>query len=510
MNFVLMGLLIALTQVQSASVFAIHQPSEFQPFATSASIAYYSGGIDLRDPRSGSVLAAEAIRAGRVRIPFSVFPQLMPEVLTCSPAPCVLPNVRASEGGSPVNETPIAANPSKPLQLLSGGNDYNCGSVQGFFASQNGGTTWNHTCMNLLSGTSGDGDPGVAYDLINHAYISGIDAFSGTVADIAFEKSSNNGLTWSAPAPAVVPISPYTFADKPWMQIDDTAASPRKNAIYISTTEFDPSSNSIIAVSHSTNGGGSWKNVKVDAVVFPIVDQFSDLGIGKDGVVYLTWMRCSATGATNNCGGTLAHIMFSRSNDGGVHWTSPRVISKANLAPDTCGAFYGCLPNTGERVSNVPPIDVDRSTGAFSNRLYTAFYNWTGTRMQMLVSRSANGGATWSTPVAVAGPAAHDEFFPWLTTGSTGTVGVTWLDRRLDASNVNYDAFASLSTNGGVSFSRNVRISKVSSNPSNDGFNGRFMGDYTGNIWVANTLLQSWTDTRTGVGQDEVGGLRVH
>jgi hypothetical protein len=339
MNFVLMALLISLTQLQSATAIAVHQPSGFQPFAASASVAYYSRGINLRDPRSGSVLAAEAIRAGRVRIPFSVFPQLMPEVLTCSPAPCVTPNVRASEGGSPVNETPIAANPMKPMQLLSGGNDYNCGSVQGFFASQNGGTTWNHTCMNLLSGTFGDGDPIVGYDLTNHAYIGGIDASSGTVANIAFEKSSNNGLTWSAPAPAVVAIAPYTFADKPWMQIDDTPTSPRKNAIYISTTEFDPSSNSIIAVAHSTNGGGTWTNVMVDAATYPIVDQFSDLGIGKDGKVYLTWMRCSATGTNNNCGGTTSMIMFSKSSDGGVHWTAPRVISKANLAPDQCGAF---------------------------------------------------------------------------------------------------------------------------------------------------------------------------
>jgi hypothetical protein len=511
MNFVLMALLISLTQLQSATAIAVNQSSGIQPFATSASIAYYSRGINLRDPRSGSVLAAEAIRAGRVRIPFSGFRQLIPEVLTCSPAPCVTPNVQASEGGSPVNEDPIAANPNKPLQLLSGGNDYNCSSVQGFFASQNGGTTWNHTCMNLLSGTFGDGDPAVGYDLKNHAYIAGIDATSGTVSEIAFEKSSNNGLTWSAPAPAVLPIAPYTFADKEWMQIDDTPTSPRKNAIYISTTEFDPSSNSIIAVAHSTNGGGSWTNVMVDAATYPVVDQFSDLGIGKDGKVYLTWMRCKANGPNNNCGGTTSMIMFSKSSDGGIHWTAPVVISNANLAPDPCGAFYGCLPNTGERVSNVPPIDVDRSSGAFSNRLYTAFYNWTGTRMQMLVSRSSNGGATWSRPVAVAGRALRDEFFPWLTTASDGTVGVTWLDRRLDAANVNYDTFATVSTNGGVSFGANVRVSKVSSNPFNDGFSGSFMGDYTGNIWVAKTLYASWMDTRSTVNaQDWVGGYRLH
>ena len=35
--------------------------------------------------------------------------------LTCSPTPCALPNVQASEGHKTVDETPIAADPSKPV-----------------------------------------------------------------------------------------------------------------------------------------------------------------------------------------------------------------------------------------------------------------------------------------------------------------------------------------------------------------------------------------------------------
>jgi hypothetical protein len=395
------------------------------------------------------------------------------------------------------------------MQLLSGGNDYNCGSLQGFFASKNGGSTWNHTCMNVIAGTGGAGDPAVAYNTTNKAFIAGIDVVSGNVSEIVFETSTNNGVSWSAPAIAVSGIPPYTFVDKEWMQIDDTATSPRKDAIYISTTEFDPNSNSIIAVSHSTDGGGSWNNVMVDAAVYPNVDQFSDLAIGKDGVLYLSWMRCTANGPSGDCGGTKSNIMFSKSADGGVTWTVPVVMAKANLAPDVCGAFYGCLPNTSERVSNVPGIDVDRSSRRFSNRLYASIYNWTGSRMQVLVVHSKNGGVTWSKPVPVDAAAIHDEFFPWLTTNSNGTVGVTWLDRRLDAANVKYDAFATSSTDGGVTFATNLRVSTVSSDPFNDGFGGSFMGDYTGNIWVKKTLFGVWTDTRTNVGQDEVGGYIV-
>lgn len=497
--------LVGLLQFQSAPVNAFQMPTLMQPFASGAN-SYYGPRIDMRSPLSGSVLVAQALRSGRIRLPYAFGLQPGPFVLSCTPTPCVIPNVQASTGGRPVNETPIAVDPSQPNHLLTGGNDYNCSSLQGFFASSNGGSTWNHTCMNLISGGSGDGDPGVAYNTNKVAFISGIDA-TGSTSVIAFEKSGNNGTSWSAPATAIIGISPYTFCDKPWLQIDDTPTSPRKNAIYISSTEFDSGSNSIIAVGHSTNGGGSWTNVQVDAAAYPVVDQFSDLAIGTDGTVYVSWMRCDATGPTGDCGGTTAMMMFSKSTDGGVTWKTPVTMAMANLAPDSCGAFYGCLPNTNERVSDIPSLDIDRSGGTFNTRLYAAFYNFNGNKLQVEVVRSKTGNI-WSTPVKVA-LAKHDQFFPWLTTSSNGTVGVTWLDRRLDPSNVNYDAFETTSTTGGLSFVASVRISKVSSNPFNDGFGGGFMGDYTGNIWSGVTLFASWTDTRTGVGQDEVGGYKL-
>lgn len=464
--------------------------------------------INMRSPLSGGVIVAQALHTGRFHVPFVYRPSL-PALLSCTPAPCVVPNVQASEGGSPVNETPIAANPLKASQMLSGGNDYNCSNTQGFFASHDGGATWNHNCLGNVSGGFGVGDPVVGYNTTGLTFIGGIDEESGTVSNIVLEKSSNGGNSWSAPFVAFNGIAPYTFVDKPWLQIDDGATSPRKDAMYISTTQFDPNSNSAMVVAHSTNNGSSFTTVMVDAVAFPLVDQFTDLAIGADGTVYLSWMRCSATGPTGDCGGNPASEMFSKSSDGGVTWTVPALIANVNLAPDTCGAFYGCLPNTSERVTDLPAIDVDRSGGQFNNHLYVVMYNWTGSQMQVLVSTSTNGGASWSTPKRVSPHSNHDEFFPWLTTNSKGFVGVTWLDRRLDPSNVNYDAFATVSKNGGGRYLTAVRISSTSSNPFNDGFGSGFMGDYTGNIWVHNTLFQSWTDTRSGIAQDEIGGFKL-
>ena len=125
-----------------------------------------------KSPLSGGLLAARAFKAGRLHYQPAANGGIHNPDLTCSPAPCAFPNVDASEGGSaPVNEHPIAANPNNAMQLLSGGNDYNCGNIQGFFASGDGGSTWAHVCS---PGSGGEGDPVVGYDLNNVAYAGGI------------------------------------------------------------------------------------------------------------------------------------------------------------------------------------------------------------------------------------------------------------------------------------------------------------------------------------------------
>ena len=153
--------------------------------------------------------------------------QVNPFVLTCTPEPCTTPNNQASEGGSPVNETPIAVDPNNKKHLLSGGNDYNCPNVQGFFASNNGGTTWNHTCMAAVSGGSGEGDPAVGYDLNHTAYAAALDAVGGN-SDVILEKSTNNGGTWSSPTIAVTGISPANARRQRMDATDNSrpAASP--------------------------------------------------------------------------------------------------------------------------------------------------------------------------------------------------------------------------------------------------------------------------------------------
>jgi hypothetical protein len=462
-----------------------------------------------RSPLSGGVLMGRAIRSGAVKFaaqditPISIVPRRL------------LGNVQASEGGAPVDDDPIVANPNNPSDLLTAGNDYNCRTLQGFYTSSNGGKTWLHSCMTAIQGLTGCGDPGVGYDLHNVAYIAGVDNCSSPDG-IAFETSTDNGQTWSAPAVAVNPTFTGGFVDNDWVQVDDNASSPYANTVYISATQFNQSQQEDqISVSHSSDGGATWSTILVDtAQTFPTVDQFSNLAISKNGTVYVAWLRCTANSTTQECASTPATLELSSSTDGGNTWSTPVPIATVMLAPDIgldnapCGNFYGTLPNTCVRVSDIPAIAIDNSSGPFAGHLYAAMYNWTGSYMQVEVATSTDGGNTWSTPVPVAPSSdTHDQFFPWVSVSAKGTLAITWLDRRNDPSNISYETFAAGSTNGGTSFTTNIQMATAASNPFNDGFGGSFLGDFRSNVWDGSTLAAAWPDTRNGTNsQDEAGG----
>jgi len=399
-----------------------------------------------------------------------------------------------------VNEDPIATNLKNAAQLLTGGNDYNCSNIQGFYASGDGGSTWTHTCF---PGSGGDGDPIVGYNLKNVAYAGGIQNSS-----IVLSSSTNNGQTWGTPVVVVGALLGST-ADKPWLQVDTNSTSTFVNDLYVSSTQFDASSDSEIVVSHSTDGGKTWTTKVVDTKqIYPNeVDQFSDLAVGADGTVYATWQRCPATGSGGDCGGTVAKMLMSKSTDGGNTWSTAVTVATPTLVPDSCGcAFYGSLPNTSERVSNIPSVAVFGSGATAS--VYVTYYNWTGTQMQVMMAASTNGGSSFGTPVRVTSSTKGDEFFQWINLARNGTIGVTWLDRRNDPNNLKYQPFVTISSNGGTSFSTSAPLSTTLSNPLDDGFGGGFMGDYRTHVFNGRTMFAAWMDMRSLVSQDEVGGVQ--
>src|ERR1039458_624891 len=84
-----------------------------------------------------------------------------------------------------------------------------------------------------------------------------------------------------------------------------------------------------------------------------------------------------------------------------------------------------------------------------------------------------------------------------------GKVGISWLDRRNDPNDIDYQAFAAISTDGGQSFGANWQLTTAFSNPKNNGTGNNWMGDYTGNTWTGDTFIAAWVDTSNRVDTQE-------
>jgi hypothetical protein len=166
------------------------------------------------------------------------------------------------------------------------------------------------------------------------------------------------------------------------------------------------------------------------------------------------------------------------------------------------------IPNTETGAPDTPAVGVDNSNGPHAGNLYVVMYNWTGTFMQVVVARSTDGGSTWSKPIPVAPGITHDQFLPWIAVSPTGMVGVSWLDRRNDPADVNFQAFAGISSDGGLSFEPNVQLTSEFSNP-NVGI-GPF-SSFDGCTWNgSNYFLAAWMQLNTGRDtQINVGGIRL-
>ena len=346
-------------------------------------------------------------------------------------------------------------------------------------------------------------EPSVGYDREGQAYAAG--AYSdneGMGTGFLAVQNSSDGKHWSKPKIALRHAGQsYPFETS--MAVDTSPTSPWVNSVYVSGVMWTHSGRrNQVTVAHSSDGGSTWTQTTAEAIqTYPRQDFFTRMAVGKDGTVFLTWMRCKGT---NNsiCGNNIAHMMFSKSTDGGATWSSPDLVATVTI--------NWILSNTDqERVYNYPVIAVDNSDGPNTGNLYVAMYNWTGTYLRAQVIRSTDGGKTWSKPIPLAPESdTHDQFFPTVSVSPTGLVGVSWLDRRNDPANHDYQAFAAISTDGGKTFP-NTQLTDAFSDPDKSGADN-WMGDYMGNTWVGNKFIAAWMDSSNGVDMQEViGGIRL-
>lgn len=331
-------------------------------------------------------------------------------------------------------------------------------------------------------------------------YLTPVDPLTGqqyVVSSVGVNRSRNGGDTWSAPTPAVKKNSSQHIVDKEWMAVDPN--NPDK--IYISYTDFDYSfkqdngcagqARVAIELVVSHNGGLAWNGpLMVQQLCNPAKGQAlqaSQVVVGNSGEVFVAWVNETSVDE---------QVLFSRSSDGGMTFSSPVVAGNAVLAG---------LGGTGKLQSIIqsnsfPSLSIDRSSGASRGTLFLAWTDASRNQIpdslapqgiygfgDVVLSRSTDQGATWTaakvvSPFPQVAGAGRDQFLPSAAVDRDGTLAICYFDRRRDPVNNGVDHYCSISKDQGTTFT-SIRNTPKSWAPTHftDGLvNAVSLGDYDG------------------------------
>ena len=410
-------------------------------------------------------------------------------------------NVDVSNEAGPQSETSIAINPRNTSQVVAGSNEIYRLPMRGYFSSD-GGASYTGVDLPLPPPLTNNGfdfgsDPGVAWDTRGNVYYSYIVVFFGSGGgvngtEMAVARSSDGGQTWT-PAYFNVQTGSAQFNDKPMITVDTNLSSPNRDTIYVAwdNNNGNASSSNYLVVSHSTDGGKTFST--------PVAANSTESGpksvigadpfVGPDGTLYVAWHD------TLN-----SLISESSSADGGQSFGPTHTISPTQASFDV-----GIPAMSSRRALVYPACGADTSTGAYRGTLTCSWTDVTaGNGMDLFVSRSTNGGATWGAPVRVNDDppgVANDQFNQWLAVDPVdGSVNLGWNDTRTDPTHLSTDIFFARSTDGGQTFIKNVQVTTAPTNETCCGADlGNQYGDYEGIAAYGGVIHPVWTDRRDSV-----------
>jgi hypothetical protein len=313
----------------------------------------------------------------------------------------------------------------------------------------------------------------------------------GTDADILYSRSSDNGLSWSPPAPLNLNASADSESDR----AVDLATNGAGVWIAVWASE-DPLGATIgtdfdILYATSNDNGANW-SAPAPIAAFAFSDAASDFApsIATDGAGnwIVVWQ------SDENVGGTIGSdidILFATSTNDGSSWSAATALA-SNAATDGGGDF-------------APAIATAAGDWVVAWWTFDNLGGTIGTDPDILVSGSSNAGASWG-PIATLNTNANSDGLaldlnPALATDGAGNWIAAWYSNATLGGTIgsDNDILCATSIDAGATWSAPAPLNANAATDFGEDFLPRLSTDGSGN-WVA--VWQSTDDLGATIGVD--------
>src|SRR6266545_3462782 len=323
----------------------------------------------------------------------------------------------------------VAVNPHNTANLIGVWQQdrWSTGGARGVLTgvSVDGGQTWTQRmaafsrCSGGNAGNGGDyarvSDPwvtiapdGTAYQIV--IAFNGETLAAGSSGAVLVSRSTDGGNTWAAPVALISDGSAF-FNDKESITADPADA----RLVYAVWDRLTAQGDGPTYFSRTTDGGVSWEAPR--AIFDPGAPNQTinnQLVVLPDGTLVVFFTRFDATPT----GGTAATLAVIRSLDKGITWSMPITVSAVQSVgardPETHAAIRDAA-NLGS-IASGPHGEL---VAVWQDSRFSG-----GLRDGIALSRSVDGGLTWSTPARINADPAVQAFLPSVAVRGDGTIGV--------------------------------------------------------------------------------------
>jgi hypothetical protein len=410
-----------------------------------------------------------------------------------------MPNTQVTHSAGPNNarsESSVAINPRHPRQLVSASKKFHNILTYDFTLateySHDGGQTWNDSpALALPAGATVMTDPTLAWDDAGNVFLVGLTGNNPPTFNtigIVIYKSSDAGVTWSAPNP----IHNSAGDDKQWAAGDGNPASPFHGNVYAVWDDVGG-----MDYARTTDHGATWTGAGGAPAGGVILTggYYPEITVSDDGTVYIVSIGGSQIGmiVSTDGGNTFAPAANPASGVTTLEASLPKVDGWPEFAP---GASFRVI--------------TDPSVAAFGDTVLVAWPDYRDGVSRIYLARSLDRGATWKTGPAGKPvlnrhiPGNFQHFHPQMVVNPDGVFACTFYELGPKPTNMLIDVIVATSHDHGKTF----HAHSVTDQPWDPAVDApwahgdpkvTFIGDYFGFAGSEQGFHPVWTDTRTGI-----------